>query len=610
MKKRLLSTLLTLCMALTLLPITAAASTNPFTDVISGAYYHDAVIWAKDTGVTGGTTATTFSPTATCTRGQVVTFLWRAEGQPEPTSANNPFTDVKAGDYYYKPVLWAVEQGITGGTSATAFSPAATCTSGQVVTFLWRANGSPEIDYKGSAYYSQALAWAKSKGLIEGTGTFTASAPSPRSAIVTCLYRNAGSPTVTVEQPVKHDLNLYRVTVTDSTSDGIGGAPFRAKEEGAIIGSIPNGTVVEVLSYNKDGYAKVKRNGYEVYVWAAKLKKVAVPDTVCSAWAVNWFAARDGEYVGVKGEWTGVANDYTATITRGQLANELVSVMVDIYGSWSVKFTLPGNSKELLDNLDFSPGRLVYWGVAPRSYFIGNENKTATYGEAVTYLVKLMEYNQKIVEERAQKDVTFTKAVVDGFGVGGNTASTAGCTMEQILLLCDKTVLWKEAEDLKNGVAYEKAHQAEQTREGHNYIGTDTYVIQSSMGEDGKHSYLTINANGEGELQSGKAQSFKVTYLGTDQRGYSYTIQTMDGKYLAIDGMAVNGSKLITQSAAYRWYIRTGWRGFITSAENPHQALNASGWGTADGTPVISWFWNGGGGTDNDNYKFNFEYAK
>lgn len=144
MKKKLLGALLSLCMALTLLPATAmAASTNPFTDVPYGTYYHDPVIWAKDTGVTSGTSATTFSPTATCTRGQVATFLWRSQGQPEPKSTVNPFTDVKSGDYYYKPVLWAVEQGITSGTSTTTFSPNATCTSGQVVTFLYRANGSP-----------------------------------------------------------------------------------------------------------------------------------------------------------------------------------------------------------------------------------------------------------------------------------------------------------------------------------------------------------------------------------------------------------------------------------------------------------------------------------
>ncbi|MDD4808373.1 MAG: S-layer homology domain-containing protein, partial [Oscillospiraceae bacterium] len=185
MKKRLLSILLTLCLALTLLPTALAASTNPFTDVASGTYYHDAVIWAKDNGVTGGTSATTFSPNATCTRGQVVTFLWRASGSPEPKSTSNPFADVKSGDYYYKAVLWAVEQGITGGTSATTFSPATTCTSAQVVTFLWRANGSPDAYAADSTYYAKAVSWAAEKGLLNNMGPFSVNAPSPRAAIAT-----------------------------------------------------------------------------------------------------------------------------------------------------------------------------------------------------------------------------------------------------------------------------------------------------------------------------------------------------------------------------------------------------------------------------------------
>lgn len=166
---------------------------HPFTDVAADSYYEEAVIWAKNTGVTGGTTATTFSPNAACTRAQVVTFLWRASGSPAPSSTNNPFTDVKPTDYYYKAVLWAVEQGITGGTDATTFSPNATCTGGQVITFLWRANGSPVIDpyIPDATFYTKAVAWAAEKGLLSNTGSFSAEGPSPRAAIVTFLHRNA-----------------------------------------------------------------------------------------------------------------------------------------------------------------------------------------------------------------------------------------------------------------------------------------------------------------------------------------------------------------------------------------------------------------------------------
>jgi hypothetical protein len=115
----------------------AAEAANPFTDVAEGSFYYDAVLWAVANGVTTGTTATTFEPDAPCTRDQVVTFLWRAAGKPA-AEGENPFTDVAEGSFYYDAVLWAVANGITTGTSDTTFSPADPCTRGQVVTFLWR----------------------------------------------------------------------------------------------------------------------------------------------------------------------------------------------------------------------------------------------------------------------------------------------------------------------------------------------------------------------------------------------------------------------------------------------------------------------------------------
>lgn len=115
-----------------------AAIGIPFTDVKDNAYYYKPVKWALGSKITGGTSDNAFSPDVTCTRGQVVTFLWRTAGQPEAKSSKCNFTDVKSDSYYYKAVLWAVEQGITGGTSATTFSPDDSCTRGQVVTFLYR----------------------------------------------------------------------------------------------------------------------------------------------------------------------------------------------------------------------------------------------------------------------------------------------------------------------------------------------------------------------------------------------------------------------------------------------------------------------------------------
>ena len=170
----------------------------PFVDVPTGAYYYDAVAWAVENGVTGGTSATTFSPDNACTRAQMMTFLWRAAGSPEPESNVNPFADVSSSAYYYKAVLWAVENGITSGTSATTFSPDATVTRGQTVTFLWRNAGSPAAsggsfaDVAPDAYYAPAVAWAAREGITGGTSatTFSPDNACTRAQIVTFLWRD------------------------------------------------------------------------------------------------------------------------------------------------------------------------------------------------------------------------------------------------------------------------------------------------------------------------------------------------------------------------------------------------------------------------------------
>ncbi len=170
-----------------------------FVDVPEKEYYHASVYWAAKKGITKGTDKSHFSPNSTCTRSQVVTFLWRAMGQPEPTSTKNPFSDVKKDAYYYKAVLWAVENGITTGTSATKFSPDAGCTRGQVVTFLYRAEGSPVVngsnpfkDVSADDYYYNAVLWASDIGVTSGTSatTFSPDATCTRGQIVTFLYRD------------------------------------------------------------------------------------------------------------------------------------------------------------------------------------------------------------------------------------------------------------------------------------------------------------------------------------------------------------------------------------------------------------------------------------
>ena len=168
-----------------------------FRDVKQGDYFYDAVQWAVEKGITEGTSANTFSPNASCTRAQMVTFLWRAAGSPAPKSTTNPFRDVRSTDYYYDAVLWAVENGITSGTGADTFAPNATVTRGQTVTFLYRAAGSPAVsggsfsDVAADAYYANAVAWASQHNITSGVGNgnFAPNADCTRAQIVTLLYR-------------------------------------------------------------------------------------------------------------------------------------------------------------------------------------------------------------------------------------------------------------------------------------------------------------------------------------------------------------------------------------------------------------------------------------
>ncbi|MBQ7474374.1 MAG: S-layer homology domain-containing protein [Clostridia bacterium] len=172
-----------------------------FEDVSPEDWFCDAVVWAVERNITRGTSDTTFSPYDGCTRGQVATFLWRAAGSPEPAGTKNPFKDVKSDEYYYKAVLWAVEKGITSGTGKNTFSPNGLCTRGQIVTFLWRASGKPTSsgtsnpfkDVKPADYFYDAVLWAVGKGVTSGTSktTFSPSETCTRGQVVTFLHRNS-----------------------------------------------------------------------------------------------------------------------------------------------------------------------------------------------------------------------------------------------------------------------------------------------------------------------------------------------------------------------------------------------------------------------------------
>lgn len=177
-----------------------AEAAPEFDDVKPGAFYSDAVQWAVENGITNGTGKNTFSPNNVCSRYQIVMFLWRVAGQPEAKAAVS-FADVKPGDIFYEAVQWAVERGITKGTSSTSFSPYAPCTRGQIVTFLYRSAGSPKVsgacnfsDVSSGSFCHDAVIWASSEGITNGTsaGLFSPNEGCTRAQVVTFLYRASG----------------------------------------------------------------------------------------------------------------------------------------------------------------------------------------------------------------------------------------------------------------------------------------------------------------------------------------------------------------------------------------------------------------------------------
>lgn len=201
MKKKFLSLTIVFVLLLAMLPMTASAQGSVFEDVSSDDYFATAVQWAVSWGVTKGTSETTFSPELICTRAQVVTFLWRAHGEPEPRSLYNPFADVPKGSYFERSTLWAVEQGITVGTSSEPmlFSPDQACTYAQILTFIWRAKGSqapafssPLTEGWPESYYKDAVDWAYVNAMLEDEGDeLDPDQPCTRGRTVAWLWREA-----------------------------------------------------------------------------------------------------------------------------------------------------------------------------------------------------------------------------------------------------------------------------------------------------------------------------------------------------------------------------------------------------------------------------------
>ena len=195
-------------------------NSSPFVDVNETHYFYESVLWAVEKGITSGISATEFGPALTCSRAEVVTFLWRYAGSPAPKSTRNPFKDVGVGLWYSNAVLWAVEQGITAGVSTTEFAPGQPCNRAQVVTFLWRFMQQPEptradkifTDVESGSWYEKPVLWAQERGITAGTSanTFSPAAVCQRAQVVTFLYRTDAPPPAETEptKPAVGELNI------------------------------------------------------------------------------------------------------------------------------------------------------------------------------------------------------------------------------------------------------------------------------------------------------------------------------------------------------------------------------------------------------------------
>lgn len=274
MKKRITCLLIVFALIVALLPVGAYAA--GFTDVEANSFYAQAVDWAVAEGITSGTSGTAFSPKLGCTRAQVVTFLWRYAGMPAPKTAALPFGDVPKDQYYAQAVLWAVERGITSGTSDTTFSPDKTCTRAQVVTFLYRYDGGAAVepvggfsDVPANQYFAEPVAWAVAEGITSGTGNgrFSPSDTCTRAHVVTFLYR-------------------YDQGAQDETWDGTSllDIPRGELDEGEILDRMAPeiSSILEPWTdaggYQDHNDAQLEAAGQAVYAWAQKLQAAGIID--------------------------------------------------------------------------------------------------------------------------------------------------------------------------------------------------------------------------------------------------------------------------------------------------------------------------------------------
>lgn len=404
-------------------------------------------------------------------------------------------------------------------------------------------------------------------------------------------------------------LTLYKVDQRDPKSDATvtvpdiwnnWNVPYRLSLGGPIQGEIPWGTVLAATA--SDGtWLKVKYGGRDCYVYQAKVSKVNQPDIVCSPWAKQLLSYYGG-YIGTKDVWPNAANDWTKPITRADMAEMLFLLFRN--GGAPFEGDMPFYKAEHFTDIKFNQkiGGVNIGAAANYLASMGvissggefNAEESVTYGEFAKALLKLSDYTDKYIYDGNRGSLT--AADIQKFAVGGDTSAGAKITIEQAKILCDDSKCWEN----------EKYWLVRGIQRGATLMDPGVFVMDVSLGKYPNQPHVVIGADGKGELSNIRRQNFKVSYKKTlpaiDPKNASFnlpmmlfTIQTEGGKYLAIEGLPSNGSRLISQDAEFLWWIDSRANDLAKTATIKvpgfhDQYLNAAGRSNKDDTPIITWY--------------------
>jgi len=526
MKKRLIICLTVLLLAVSLIPAAAFAADNPFGDVPETIGdrvnpFYDSILWAVEQKITTGYSDGTFRPDATCTRGHVVTFLWRAAGSPKPVNLNNTFTDVSEDSPFYFAILWASEKGITTGYPDGTFRPSASCTRAHVVTFLWRYEGRPEsngdvslTDLAGlNSDFTAAIKWAATNGITTGysDGTFRPHAVCTRAHVVTFINRNVSN-----SKPHTHSYTS-RVTAPTCTEKGYTtytcscGDSYKDSYVDAL------GHKTEILNAKEAGCTEEGYTGDSICsVCGEKLSVGQMVDALGHSW-------NEGTVITAAKIGTSGLKRYTCTVC-GEIRDETIPPL-DYEAKWRI----------VKEHQDWGNGVFVniiyeydtYGNILKKTVVDENGSKinmTYSYYDSEHTLLKSITYTSVVQKLLYIKETEIQRESYEYNSAGQITRSR--------LDVIDNKAWFEENSVYENGLLVSRSSSdSDGTKEIINYEYENGVLVKSSKKDGaGKHlSETSYTYDNKGNLICAEEQSGDLTHLLTLT---TYEYISSDGKYL------------------------------------------------------------------------------